>query len=246
VIKNMKTFLQSLTVAIVAMVQSANAASTVVPIVEDVMTSSFFQGTNLVRGYAGDNRPTFRVSTNDPFGTTGAETIYITFDSSSFSSFTSPVSSAVLTVTSKSGGFGADAGPGNPFTVSAHGVASNPLTTIMDDTNPGGTKSWLAFYTDDILPADPAALTSVDSFGLGTFDVTTLVNDWISGANTVFALALTGKNDTSGNEFLHGFQNNTELLGSTFLTVTTVPEPSSMLLGMATLVCGCGLRRRVS
>jgi hypothetical protein len=209
-------------------------AAVIIPVQEDVMASSFFQGTNTIRGYAGDNRPVFRVSTTDPFGTVGAETIYLTFDPAQFSGLTGPVS-ATLTVQSTSGGFGADAGASNPFTVSAHAVASNPLTTIIDDTNPGGTKSWIDFYNSDILAADSAALTAVESFGTISFDVSAVVNDWLSGANTVFALALTGKNDTSGNDFLHGFQNNTEAPGSTFLTVAAVPEPSTVTLMFASL-----------
>lgn len=218
-------------------------ADVVIPVQEDVMASSFFQGSNTIRGYAGDNRPVFRVSTNDPFGTVGAETIYLTFDPAQFSGLTGPVS-ATLTLQSVDGGFGANADSANPFIVSAHAVASNPLTTIIDDTNPGGTKSWISYYNDDILPADPAASTAVDGFGAVTFDVSAVVNDWLSGANTVFALALTGKNDTSGGEFLHGFSNNTEVPGATFLTVTAVPEPSALAIGLFALVVGVSSRRR--
>jgi hypothetical protein len=221
------------------------AAAVIVPVQEDIMASSFFQGTNTIRGYAGDNRPVFRVSTNDPFGTVGAETIYLTFDPAQFSGLTGPVN-ATLTLQSTDGGFGANAGSGNPFTVSAHAVASNPLTTIIDDTNPGGTKSWIDFYNNDILPADSAALTAVDSFGPVTFDVSAVVNDWLSGANSVFALALTGKNDVSGNEFLHGFLNNTEAAGSTFLTVAAVPEPSSVALSLAATAMALVVRKRKS
>lgn len=207
-------------------------AATITP-VEDVMTSSFFQGTNLVRGYVGDARPTFRVSSDGAFGLTGAEAIYLAFDSSDFAGFTFPVASAVLAVESKDGGFGENAGPGNPFTVSAHGVTADPFTSITDDTNPTGPISWLDFYNDNILAAESGASTVVDSFGPVTFDVTALVNDWLSGANTVFAIALTGKNDLSGNDFLHGFANNSDTSvnqGFTSLMVTQVPEPTSLLI----------------
>ena len=222
------------------------AAAVIVPVQEDVMASSFFQGANTVRGYAGDNRPVFRVSTIDPFGTVGAETIYLTFDSAQFSGLTGPVS-ATLTLQSTDGGFGANAEAGNPFTVSAHAVASDPLTTIIDDTNPGGTKNWIDFYNNDILPADSAALTAVGGFGAVSFDVSAVVNDWLSGANSVFALALTGKNDVSGGEFLHGFLNNTEAPGSTFLTVTAaVPEPSSVALSLASAAMALVIRKRKS
>jgi hypothetical protein len=220
-------------------------AAVIVPPQEDVMASSFFQGTNTIRGYAGDNRPVFRVSTTDPFGTVGAETIYLTFDPAQFSGLTGPVS-ATLTLQSTDGGFSANADAGNPFTVSAHAVASDPLSTIIDDTNPGGTESWIDFYNNDILPADPAALTAVDGFGAVSFDVSAVVNDWLSGANSVFALALTGKNDASGNEFLHGFLNNTEAPGSTFLTVAAVPEPSSVALSLAAATLALVIRKRKS
>lgn len=220
-------------IAIAAMlstlVLSATAQAVVIPVQEDVMTSAFFQGTNLVRGYAGDNRNVHRVATDNAFGL-GPETVYLTFDPAQFSGLSSPVASAILTMESAAGGFGGDATSGNPFTVSAHAVNTDPLAAITDDTNPGGPTDWLTFFNNNILPADPAALTDVDSFGPITFDVTSVVNDWISGANTVLALAMTGKNDTSGNDFLHGFLNNTENPGSTFLTVTEVPEPTTMAL----------------
>lgn len=205
----------------------AQAASTQIDPAEDVMTSAFFFGPNFVRGYTGDARNVHRVATDNAFGA-GPETIYITFNSSDFSGFSGPAPSAILTLESASGGFGADASASMPFTVSAHAVDTDPLPAITDDTNPGGPIDWLTFFNNNILPADPAAITSVDGFGPVEFDVTDIVNDWISGDNTVFAIALTGKNDTSGNDFLHGFLNNTENPGSTFLTV--VPEPGSMAL----------------
>lgn len=232
--------------ALLAATPTLSRAAVIAP-VEDVMTSGFFSAPDSVRGYSGDNRNVHRVSNDNAFGVSGAETVYVTFDSNDFSSFTSPIASAFLTVESASGGFGADAGPGNPFTVSAHAVDTDPLTAITDDTNPGGPIDWLTFLDNNILAADPAALTVVDGFGPVTFDVTSVVNDWIAGTNTVFALALTGKNDTSGTDFLHGFLNNTENPGSTFLTVSSVPEPTAMAmlasLGL-TFVFGFARRRR--
>lgn len=202
---------------------------------DSVMTSGFFTGTNLVRGYAGEGRNTLRASTDGAFGLAGAETIYVSFDYD-FSSFTGPVQ-ALLTVQSISGGFGADADAENPFTVSAHGVDANPLTSITDDTNPSGPIHWLDFYEDHILPASGAASTVINGFGTFTFDVSSVVNSWIAGTNPFHALALTGKNDTSGADFLHGFLNNGENPGTMFLTVTAVPEPSEWAL----LLAGLGL-----
>lgn len=211
---------------------------------KSVMTSSFFQGANTVRGYAGDNRPVFRVSTDQPFGSPGAETIYLTFDDV-FSTFSGPVK-AVLTVQSVSGGFNADASAANPFTVSAHEVNANPLVSIIDDTNPAGTTSWQDFYSNNILAADSAAYTVVNGFGTYNFDVSAAVNNWITGANTYHALALTGKNDTSGQDLLHGFSNNTELPGATFLTISPVPEPGEWAMLLAGLgLLGYRLRRHV-
>lgn len=230
-----------------AIVPATAARAAVIPVVEDVMTSSFFQGANTVRGYVGDARPTFRVSTNDPFGTVGAETIYLTFDPADFAGFGGAVPKALLTLESTPGGFGADAAADAPFTVSAHAVDADPLTSITDDTNPGGTIHWIDFYNNNILPADAAASTSVDGFGPVTFDVTSIVNDWIAGTNSVFALALTGKNHTTGGEFLHGFANSTDgplPSGLTFITV--VPEPTTFVLGafgVATVIAAS--RRRV-
>jgi hypothetical protein len=85
----------------------------------------------------------------------------------------------------------------------------------------------------------------VDGFGTYTFDVSAAVNSWITGTNTHYALALTGKNDNSGQDFLHGFSNNTELPGSTFLTISPVPEPGEWAMLLAGLgLLGHRLRRR--
>ncbi len=244
------TFRPLLGAATLAAVLAAAAlpahAATVIEVTEDVMTSSFFTGANTVRGYAGEgNRAVLRTSTDGAFGLAGAETIYLTFDYD-FSAFSGPVT-ATLTLQSISGGFGADASADSPFLVSAHAVAANPLTTIIDDTNPGGSVSWLNFFNNYILPAAPEASTSVNGFGAVSFDVSAIVNGWANGTNTVFAIALTGKNDTSGNDFLHGFLNNNNSgpgEGHTFLTVTAVPEPGSYAMLLAGLAAVGGVVRR--
>lgn len=222
-----------------------SAKALTVPVDEDVMTSGFFQGTDRVRGYSGDNRNVHRVSTDVPFGVGGAETVYLTFDPNAFSGLTTPIEKAVLKIESTPGGFGADGDPNSPFTASAHAVTTDPLAAIIDDTNPGGSVSWLDFFNNNILAADPNSLTIIDSFGQVEFNVTNVVNDWISGSNTVFALALTGKNDTSGSDILHGFLNNTENPGSTFLSIT-VPEPTSSALFLVAAIAGLSRRRRNS
>ncbi len=197
---------------------------------EDIMTSSFFFPPNSVRGYAGEGRDVFRVSNNDAFGLTGAETIYLSFQSADLSSYVNPIEKAILTMTSVDGGFSANASGGNPFTVSAHAVDTNPITSITDDTNPGGTIDWLTFYNLNIQASSPESSVAIEGFGQIEFDVTSIVNDWISGTNSELSIALTGKNDTSGTDFLHGFLNNTETPGSTFLTINPIPEPTSGIL----------------
>lgn len=170
---------------------SSQASALSVPVEEDVMTSAFFFAPNFVRGYAGDNRNEHRVGSDNAFGL-GPETIYLTFDPADFGGLATPVK-AFLTMESAPGGFGGDASLGNPFVVSAHAVDTDPLTVITDDTNPSGPTSWIDFFNNNILPADSKAKTSIDSFGTVTFDVSAVVNDWINGSNTVFALAMTGK-----------------------------------------------------
>ncbi len=214
---------------------TATAQAATIPVLEDVMTSAFFTSGDFVRGYPGDNRPTMRVASDNAFGT-GPETIYLTFDASHFASYSGPVPSAILQVESVAGGFNADATPSNPFQMSAHAVTANPITSITDNTNPGGAIAWNTFFTNNILPANPAAITTVTGFGIIQFDVTGIVNDWISGANSVFAIALTGKHDTlSDGDVLHGIcnNNNTTVLGTTFISV--VPEPATALLGALAL-----------
>ena len=56
--------------------------------------------------------------------------------------------------------------------------------------------------------------------GTVTFDVSDIVNGWIAGANSHQFIALTGKNDASGNDFLQGFVNNDN--GGTALGVGTL------------------------
>jgi hypothetical protein len=222
-------------------------AEAVVPVDLNVMTSGFFQGTNVVRGYAGEGRTVERVSTPGAFGVAGAETVYLTFDFD-FASLGEPVPQATLRVESVPGGFGADAAPGSPFLMSAHGLTADPIASITDDTNPSGPIHWVDFYDNNILPADPAAMTVVEGHGTLEFDITGLVNSWINGTNTVFALALTGKNDTSGGEFLHGILNDAETPGASH-SISIVPEPASctlLVLGLAGTVALVIRRRRAS
>jgi hypothetical protein len=237
--------LAALVVAAMELYAMSAHAATVIPVDQDVMTSGFFTGENLVRGYPGDARPVHRVSTDAPFGV-AAETVYLTFDYEFQDAFDGPVTEAILRVESVSGGFGADASEEMPFLMSAHGVTADPLASITDDTNPGGPISFTDFYGNNIMAASGAAQTMVTGFGTLEFDVTELVNSWVDGTNTVHAIALTGLNDTSGNDFLHGIANNSETVGLSH-SLTVVPEPSGLALaGFATvgLLLGWLARRR--
>lgn len=221
------------------------SATTVIPVDTSVMTSSFFQGTNRVRGYPEDNRRVLRASNDGAGGLAFGETIYLGFTAFDFTTLSGQVQ-ATLTMQSVAGGFSLDASASSPFLVSIHAVSANPFTQITDDTNPAGPISWSSFYSNNILPSVPAARTLVSGFGAVSFDVSSVVNDWRSGSNNIYALAVTGLDDTSSADFLHGFLNDSETLGSTFLTVTAVPEPSAvvlMMLGGTVLVVA---RRRSS
>lgn len=201
------------------------------------MTSAFFFGANTVRGYDADGRNEHRVSSDNAFGL-GPETVYLTFDAADFVGLTGPVDQALLTMTSTDGLFNGNAGPSDPFIVSAHAVDTDPLAAITDDTNPTGPTNWRTYFNTHILPSGAAASTTITGFGQVAFDVTAIVNDWVDGDNTVFAIAITAKNDpqtgNGGSGYLHGFLNNSANPGSTFLTI--VPEPSSFaLLGLGAL-----------
>lgn len=222
-----------------------------IPVDQDVMTSAFFQGDNQVRGYADETplRGSHRVASDLAFGS-GPETVYMTFDFDFPGSFSQPIQSATLTVESVPGGFDADASPENPFQMSVHGVSADPLATITDDTNPSGTVSWIDFFDNNILDAASEATTVVTGFGTLEFDVTSLVNSWIDGSNSIHTLALTGKTDTlSDGNVLHGIVNNSSTAEvSHFLTVV-VPEPASIMLmglGLAGFISLYGLRRKGS
>ncbi len=207
---------------------TATSAATI-PVVEDVMTSAFFGGPDFVRGYVGDGRLVHRVASDNAFGV-GPETVYLTFNPSDFSVLGGPIPKAILSVESAAGGFGGDATPANPFEMSAHAIDTDPLTAITDDTNPGGPIDWFAFFNNNILPAPASATTTIAGFGTLQFDITPIVNDWISGANTVFSIALTGKNDTLSNgNILHGIVNNSETSSASHF-ITIVPEPSGLAL----------------
>ncbi|MDA7643022.1 PEP-CTERM sorting domain-containing protein [Akkermansiaceae bacterium] len=203
---------------------SVGEASIVISPKDSVMTSGFFQGVDQVRGYDGDSRLILRVSSPEPFGLGQPEGIYFDFISFDPTSFRNPVSSAAFSVTSVSGGFNADADLENPFLVSAHGLSANPLLAIADDTNPDGMMSAVEFESTHIL--NVVSSVSVDSFGLVTFDVTDLIDQ----KNSNYFIALTGREDGSGSDFLHGFSNNSEVPGATFLRVVQIPEPSALFL----------------
>jgi hypothetical protein len=71
--------LSSVLLLIVALEPASISRAAVIPVAQDVMTSGFFTGTNLVRGYDADNRNVHRVSTDGAFGSVAAETVYLYF-----------------------------------------------------------------------------------------------------------------------------------------------------------------------
>lgn len=213
---------------------SSAAAEVVIAPTEDVFTSGFFfpPGTpNAVQGFDSDVplRNLLRVSSPAPFGIQNPEVIYLQFNPASFSSLGGSIRSARLTMTSVDGGFSANASATMPFLVSAHGVNSDPLSIILDDDNAGGFLTSFEYFQTQILAAPLQSRTVIDAIDQTfEFDVTSIVNSWLDGSNPNFYLAMTGSNDLSGTDFLHGFSNNSFTPGSTFLTVTAIPEPSGL------------------
>ena len=215
---------------VVLTVASSLQAQIVIPVAEDVMASGFFQGENLIRGYADESpiREAHRVSSNEAFGV-GRETVYMTFEYD-FASL-GQVQSATLHVASVDGGFGAEGSSENPFGMAVSAVSENPLTAITDDTTPGGTIAWDDFFANNILDPAPEAITTVTGIGELQFDVTSLVSSWADGSNDIFALALHGKADTLSNgEILHGIANNSFTADTSHFLTVVVPEPSSFSL----------------
>ncbi|MCH1499279.1 MAG: PEP-CTERM sorting domain-containing protein [Akkermansiaceae bacterium] len=209
------------------------------------MTSGFFQGVDQVRGYEGDTRPILRASSPAPFGLEQPEGIYFDFTSFDPASFDNRTTSAILSVTSISGGFNADADPENPFLVSIHGVGENPLLAIADDTNPDGIMSAIEFESTHIFNA--VSSVSVNSLGLVTFDVTDLINagsygtskDGIEGVVFFTDLQL-GASATKieasfGDTIFPGFPGSFKSVDGVQICVFNsepVPEPTSTALAL--------------
>jgi hypothetical protein len=168
-----------------------------------------------------------------PLGYPLSATLY-KFD---ISALTEPVQSASLVVDRIANKM-AGASDTNPLTVHAVSLTSDVAGWTALDTSKFG----------DVLDS----VTFTSAFGLHTFDVTSLVNDWISGAadNNGIALMVTVNSfiapDKAAYVTLAGVTDPVfypDSLGAAPVITTTVPEPATMGLlamgGLATV-----LRRR--
>lgn len=222
---------------------SATAATYTVD--QDVMTSPFYFGTDKVRGYDADNRPSHYVTADNPYGFGAPATIYLDFSSIDFSSFAGQEVKAMLSMESVKYSSYASGTADSPFKVSVHGVDANPFTSITDNTNPSGPVSWQGFYNTKIKAADSKAVTAVDCINCTvTFDVSALVNSWINGNDSLQYAAVTAATENPNSPIFHGFLNNSEAPGSTQLSVSAVPVPAAVWLFGSALAALVGIRSK--
>ncbi len=184
---------------------SIAAADVVVHVSQDYMTSGFFASAPFIRGQeANSGRAVNRVSSNSVFGVAG-ENAYFGFDFNP-AAFSGPVTQAHFIVETAVGGFGSDASDAAPAQVSVHSLSADPLAAI--DIN--SASSWQSFRAAEITAASAVDTITVGDFGVYSWDVTDLVNAWISGGDSVYAytIAASGIFHT-GADFFVGFVNST-------------------------------------
>jgi hypothetical protein len=206
-------------------------AETTVLTDRDYMTSGFFSMDPAVRG-DNDGRAVNRVSSIQPFGVF-QENTYLEFNDNDWSAFGGPVDSAIFRIEVVSGGFGADSDSETPFDISVHSVTQDPWTTI-DPSLFTGVGSYQDFVNNELTSGSVVSTTTVAGNGVYEWDITALVNDWITNGDANFAqtIALSGILDTSGGTFLQGLVNSTNpgLTGAETLgQIVIVPAPAGMI-----------------
>ena len=174
---------------IIAAAGLAAAQPAEIPVARDYMSSGFFfpSSQDFYRGDESSSiRSANRVSSPIISGITG-ENAYFEFDFDGLG-FTEPVQQALFRVEVVPGFF-ADPTPGNPAEVSLHSLSADPLDAV-DDTISSGPGSWLEFRANEITTGSIVSTTSVTGLGVFDWDITDLVNEWITNGDTNVAYSL--------------------------------------------------------
>ncbi|MEM9066055.1 MAG: hypothetical protein AAGB51_11255 [Planctomycetota bacterium] len=230
----------------IALTAGAGAASAQVfdiPVARDYMSSGFF-GSDFLRGEeAPSGRATNRVTSPEIFGVTG-ETTYFEFDFDP-TVFSGPVTEAFFQVETVATGFFPDVSAVNPAEISLHSLTADPLAAV-DQSLGSGTGSWLDFRDSQVTTSSIVSTTTVDGFGIFSWDITSLVNEWIANGDTNFSytIATSALLDPEGGAAVAFVNSSFSGIGDAFTArITVVPAPGLGLLGGVGLLC-VGRRRR--
>lgn len=201
----MRTDLRSLIFALWILGPSVCGASVILSVSRDEMSSGFFFGTPTVRGSEADStRNLNAVTTARPFGVYGERT-YMTFFDFDPSLIAGSVSRATLRLETLERGFGLiPPSVDEPFEVNVHAVSLLPAAIDTEATN---GQSSVRFYNANHI-GEVVATTALTAFGIAEWDIRPLINAWLSGENTVHALALTGSDEGNPDHAL-GIYNST-------------------------------------
>ncbi|MEM0914001.1 MAG: PEP-CTERM sorting domain-containing protein [Planctomycetota bacterium] len=206
-----------------------------VPVDQDYMSTGFFFGPPFLRGQeSSSSRTTNRVTSPVISGITG-ETAYFSFDFDP-SAFSGPVPQATLTVENVATGFFTDVSDTNPADISIHRLTADPLAVINTALG-SGPGSWLDFRDTQITVPSVVDTISIDSFGVNTWDITSLVNEWIANgdANFAYTVGTSALLDPEGGAAVAFVNSSFNGLAGTETTarIDIIPEPASIaLLGL--------------
>lgn len=223
------------------------AATLTIPATQAGFSSGFFFGAPALRGNESSSGVGVLGVSAFPYGPSSAatglapEVTFFGFDPAAFTSLAvADVISVRLEATTVLREFmlpvpAAD----NPVGIAARGVTQDPFTFITT----GAQRN--VFYNTHLQP--PGALSSTTITGAGDYawDVTSLVQSWLSTPGALTTIALTG--DPNG-DFLHGFRNPRALDPPpgipTRLVIETIPEPGAAVLSAMAMILFSSRRKR--
>ncbi|MEM1110014.1 MAG: hypothetical protein AAGH99_15120 [Planctomycetota bacterium] len=127
-----------------------------------------------------------------------------------------------------------------------HSLTADPLASI-NDTDNTGSDSFIAYRDAQITTSSIVSTATITGLGAVTWDITSLVNEWILNGDSNFAYALgTGALLDPDANTAAAFANST-FPGTASPSISIViPEPSSALIALAAAPAICWRRRRLA